>query len=123
MPRDENGFELHGAVADQVLERGAVQELHDQEGAVVFLADVVDGADVGMVQGRCGLGLAAKTFEGLAVLGKIFGKKLEGDEAAEARVFGFVDHAHTAATELFDDPVVGDGLIEQRSGRPRVKPC
>ena len=113
MPSERMVSKLHRAVADQVLEGGAVEELHDEEGAVAFLADVVDRADVGMIQRGRGLGFAAKTFEGLAVLGQIFGKKLEGDEAAEARVFGFVDHAHAAATELFDDPVVRDGLIEQ----------
>jgi len=29
----------------------AFEELHDHEGPAIFLADVVNGADVGMVQG------------------------------------------------------------------------
>ncbi len=120
----ENRLQFHGAPGDEVLERDAVEELHDEEGAAALLANVVDGADVGMVQRRGGLGLAAKALEGLAILREIVGKKLEGDEAAETRVLGFVDHAHAAATELFDDPVMRDGLIEQRkSPREAVEPC
>ena len=77
-----------------------------------------------MIEGRGGLGFAAETFERLAVLREVVGKKLEGDEAAEACVLGLVDHAHTAATELLDDPVMGNSLIEQRKWpRPWVKPC
>ena len=51
MPSDRSRFEFHGAAGDQVLERGAVQKLHDEEGASIVLADVVNRADVGMVQG------------------------------------------------------------------------
>jgi hypothetical protein len=101
-----------------VLERGAVEELHDEEGAVVFFADVVNGADVGMIQRGRGLGFAAEPFQRLAVLRKIFGEELQGNEATEARVLSFIDHTHAAATELLDDPVMGDGLIEQEDAPP-----
>jgi len=90
----------------------SVQKLHDEESAVFFLADVVNSADVGVVERGCGFGLAAKALQCLAVLRQVFGEKLESDEAAETRIFRFVDHPHAAATELFDDPVMRDGLIE-----------
>ncbi len=111
-------LQFHGPVADQVLERDAVEELHHEEMTAAFLADVIDGTDIGMVQGRSGLGLAAEALQCLAVLGEIVGQKLQGDEAAEAGVFGLVDDAHAAAAELFDDPVMRDGLFEHfpRSG-------
>ena len=112
----KDGFEFHRAAADQVLERRTVEELHDEEGAAVVLADVVNGADIGMIQSGSGFGFAAKTLEGLAILREIFGKKLQGDEAAEARVLGLVNHAHAAAAELFDDPVVRNSLIEHDPG-------
>jgi len=80
-----------------------------------FLADVVDGADVGMVQRGCGLGLAAKALERLRVLGQIVGKELEGNKTSEARIFGFVDHPHTAAAQLLDDAIVRDGLADHCS--------
>ncbi len=79
---------------------------------VAMLADFVDGADVGMIQGGSGAGFAAKTFERLRIAGEIVGQKFQRNEAAEFSVFGFVNHAHAAATEFFDDAVVRDGLVE-----------
>jgi hypothetical protein len=37
---------------------------------------------------------------------------LEGDETVEACVFGFIDNAHAAATQLLDDVVVREGLAD-----------
>src|SRR5260370_41018331 len=79
----ENRFQFHRPAGDQVLERGAVEELHDEEGASLFFADVVDRADVGMIESGRGLGLAAKTLQCLPILREVVGKELEGNEAAE----------------------------------------
>ena len=75
-------------------------------------ADVVDGADVGMVQSGSGARFAPEALEGLRIAGDIVGQKFQSDEAAQARVFGFVDDAHAAAAELFDDAVVRDGVAD-----------
>jgi hypothetical protein len=37
-------------------------------------------------------------------------EEFESDEAAEACVFGLVDHAHTSTAEPFSDVVMRDGL-------------
>ena len=79
-----------------------------------LLADVVDGADVGMVQGGGGLGFAPEAVQGLRVLGDIVGQEFERDEATERGVFGLVDHTHAAAAQLLDDAVVRDGLADHR---------
>jgi hypothetical protein len=66
-----------------------------------------------MIQrGDC-LGFALKAAEGLLVAGNFVGKKLQSDEAFQARVFGFVNNAHTSAAEIFDDAVMGDGEANQ----------
>ena len=78
--------ELHRAAGDQVLERRTVEELHDEEGASPVFIDVVDGADVGMIQGRGCFSLAAEALQRLAILGQVLRKKLEGDKASEASV-------------------------------------
>src|SRR6266478_10135028 len=39
-------------------------------------------------------------------------KKLERDETVETSILGFVDDSHPAATELFDDAVMRDGLAD-----------
>src|SRR5579863_8208046 len=101
---------------DDVLERGAFHELHDDEGAAVEFLNVVNGADVGMVQRRGGARFALKTFESLRIGCDVLGKKFESDEAAEFGVFGFVDDAHSAAAEFFDDAVMRNGLSDEGGG-------
>ena len=76
------------------------------------LADFVDGADVGMVQGGGRTGLAPEALQSLRVLRDLVGKELEGDKATERGVLGLVNHAHPAAAELLDDAVVRDGLAD-----------
>ena len=93
----EQDVHFEGTSGDAVLEGQAVEVLHGDEGLSVFFADVVDGADVGMIQSGGGFGFAAETLESLTVLGYVFREELQGDETIEAGVFGFVDHAHAAA--------------------------
>src|SRR5215831_14439175 len=52
----ENPFEFDRLARDEMFERGAIEKLHSDESAAVFFADVVDSANVGMVQCRGGLG-------------------------------------------------------------------
>jgi hypothetical protein len=49
----------------------------------------------------------------LRVLRHVFREKFEGDLAAEARVLGAIDHAHTAASQLFEDVVVRNALSNE----------
>ena len=79
-----------------------------------LLADVVDGADVGMVQCGSGLGFALEARERLRVAGNVFRQELQGDEAVEPSVLGLVDHTHAAAAELLDDAVVAQVLVDNR---------
>ncbi len=72
------------------------------------LADVVDRADVGVIQRRRGTCLALEALEGLVVFGEILGKELQGDGAIEPSVERPEDLAHTAATEPLGDTVVPD---------------
>jgi hypothetical protein len=67
---------------DAVPQRGAFEEFHGDEGLLAGVADLVDGADVGMVQCGGGSGFALEPFEGLRVLGQCVGEKFQGYEAA-----------------------------------------
>src|SRR5580692_9842749 len=111
----KQSVQLDRASTDQVLQGLAVEKFHGDEGLAVFLADVVDGANVGMVQGGCGLGFALKAGESLGVARNFVGKEFQGDETMEARVFGFVNHAHAAAAKFLDDAIVGNGLADHFS--------
>jgi len=77
---------------------------------IVLLPDLMDRADIWMVQGGSSAGFAAETFQCLWVLRQFVWQEFQGDEAAKVGVLGLVHHAHTAATELLDDAVVRDGL-------------
>ena len=113
----EQALELHGPAVDQMFQRLAAEALHHDEQMSIVLADFVDGADVGMIQRRSSPRLAAKAFEGLRILGRIVGKKFQGNEAAKLRVFRFVNDSHPSATEEFEDAVVRDCLADHgRSG-------
>jgi hypothetical protein len=69
----------------------AKAKAHGDERLAVLFADVVNSADVGMVQGRGRFGFAAETLQGLRILGQIAWKKFQGDETAKAGVFRFID--------------------------------
>jgi hypothetical protein len=112
----KEGFHFQGAPGDVVLQRRAFQKLHGNVRFSILFADVVDGADVGMIQGRRCLGFALKPGERLWVSCDVFGEELERDETMEASILGFVDDAHTAATELLDDAIMRDGLADHGEG-------
>jgi len=77
----------------------------------VFL-NVVNGADVGVIQRGSGARFPLESLEGLRIPGHILGEKFECDEAAKLGVLGFVDHAHATAAEFFDNPVVAESFAD-----------
>ena len=64
-PRSRISSVLKPPGRDAVLQGLSLQALHDDEGLPLVLADVVDRADVGMVQGRGGLRLTLEALAGL----------------------------------------------------------
>jgi hypothetical protein len=77
--------------------------------------DLVDDADVWVIQRGRGFGLALKTAEGQYIVGQFVGQKPQGDVvAAEFEVFRLVDDAHPTASDLAEDTVMG------KSSAPRV---
>ena len=106
----KQGLGVHGLAGDTVLQRDPVEKLHGDKRLAVLLANVVNGADVGMIQGGCGLGFALEAGQGLRVAGHFPGQKLECDKTVQPRVFSLVDHAHTAAAQLLNNAVVRNSL-------------
>ena len=101
---------------DRVLEGFAFEILHGDEGAAVLFTDVVDGADVRVIQSGGGFGFATEALEGLGVAGQVIWEKFEGDEAVETSLFGLVDNTHATAAEPFEDAVVRDCVIRKWLG-------
>ena len=70
-------LQLHPAIRDQVLQSRPLQEFHYDERAPGFFANIVDRADVGMVQSGSGLRLTSKTIERLGILRHFIRKEFE----------------------------------------------
>ena len=96
--------------SDPMPKRLALQEFHGDEGSPISLVNLVDGANVRMIQGRSGFGFALKTAESLRTFGYVVGQELESYKAAELHILGLVYDTHRAGAELLDDVIVRDGL-------------
>jgi len=93
-----------------VLERLALQEFHGDEGSPISLDNLVNGADVRMIQCRRSFRLALKTAECQWAFGDVIGQELESYKAAELHVFGLIYNPHRAGAKFLDDVIVRDGL-------------
>ena len=101
---------LQGVLADALLESLPLQQFHGDEIAAVGLPDLIDGADVRVIQGRGGPGLALEALQRRRVFFQLSGQELQSDVPAEVEVFSFVHHTHAAAAKLVQDAVVGNGF-------------
>ncbi len=68
-----------------------------------------------MIQCGSGLCFMNESSPFLVVSQGMWGEKFKRDFAPELGVFGLVDDAHAAFTELLEDLVVGDGLADHFS--------
>jgi hypothetical protein len=99
-----------------VLERFAIEELHHDETLPVVLVDFVNRADVRVIQSRCGLHFPPEPFKSGQVVGHPARQEFQPDWAMQPRGLSFVDDAHPAATELFDDAVVANRAADYGRG-------
>ena len=73
----------------------------------LFLADVVHGADVGMVERRGSARLAAESAPGLKDRNERLRARISAPtKRSQSRVLSFVDHSHAAGAKSFADAVV-----------------
>ena len=102
-------------LAGQELGQGRpLVEGHGQEAHAFVLADLIDGADVRVVEGGGGLGLAAEADLVGGAHGAPVVEKLDRHLAAQLDVLGEVDDPHAAAAERPEQPVVGDLPARER---------
>ena len=80
-------------------QRLAFQVLHHEERRAVVLADVVERADVRMIELRDRARFAVEPLAELRVGGEALGQDLDRDGAIEARVARLVDLAHAARAD------------------------
>ena len=78
-------------------QRLALQMRHDDKVRAIDAADVVDAADVRMVQRGDRTSFALETGPQFGIVGDLAGQDLDGDSAIEARIPCPIDLAHAAA--------------------------
>ena len=62
-------------------------------------------------------GLMSRWTIFFGVASEVFGNELQGDVPAKLEVLGFVDHAHTTASQLAEDAVMGNLLTDHKKTR------
>ncbi len=113
-PKLDQLFERHRPVADPVFQRLAFEKLHRDEPLPAVLADLVNRADVRMVQRRRGARLAHEAVGRGAIAGQLIGQELQRDVTAKQKVLGAIDDAHSAAAEHLENAIVRDSLADHR---------
>src|SRR5262245_11233355 len=109
---------IDGAPARDLFERPPLDIFHDDEAvalAVAFdLVDLVDRNYVGVIEGGRRLGFAQEARPRLRVVIAVVEHHLQGDGAAQPRVFSLIIFAHTARSETLDDTVIRDSFADHR---------
>src|ERR1035438_4517344 len=87
-----------GRPRNPVLQRQPVQKLHGKKQMSIFLPNLMDRANIGMVERRSSTGLAAETLQCLGILREIVREKLEGGKSTKRDVLGLVNRSeeHTS---------------------------
>ncbi len=88
-----------GAGGQDLPERLAVNQLHDDDGGGVDAGDVVDRDDRRVVQGRGRAGFSLEPGDAIRVIGELGRKDLDRDDPIEPRVPRAVHLAHAARAE------------------------
>src|SRR4029077_816326 len=86
----EQQIHRHRLAGDSVFQRLSFEKLHYDEELSVLLPDLVNRADIWVIQSGSGAGLALETFKGVRIPRELFGEKLQGDVAAEAHILSLI---------------------------------
>src|SRR5262245_23725971 len=98
-------IQWQGTLHQPVGQRLPFDLLHHQEEDPFLAADVVQRADVGMVQRGDALGFPLEAGAELLILGKTLGTNLDGHFPIQASIPGAPHLAHAAGTQRADDLV------------------
>ena len=110
----------HGALPDARAQRLALQQFGDDVVEPAFVADIVDGQDVRMVEHARGARFLLEAPQSVRVGGEIAGEDLDGHVALQARVLRAVHLAHAARADGHENFV----RTEQRArGKHGLESC
>lgn len=82
-----------------VSQRLPFQKFHHQVVDAILMADIMQSANVGMVQSRYGAGFAIETLSGLGIVRQVAGQDFDRHRAVQACVLRSIHLAHAARTD------------------------
>ncbi len=100
----------HRPAADHSRKHLALEQLHHNEVTALVLRNLVDSADVRMVQARRGARFVLKSRNHPLVGRELAGDQLQRHRAAERQIFGLVHLGGRAIAELLEDLVMRNCL-------------
>ncbi len=75
-----------------------------------MLANLINGANIGMVQCRGGAGFLLEALQRLGILAVLPRQELQRYVSLELQVFGPENDTHSASAQFVEHQIVGDGL-------------
>ncbi|NUM69147.1 hypothetical protein HUU39_28430 [candidate division KSB1 bacterium] len=84
----------------------AFHEFHDDEVNAILFVNVVNGANIGMIQRRGGLRFLGEAEKAFLVGDEMGWEDFESDGTQEAGVKGLVDHPHPAFAKFALNPIM-----------------
>src|SRR5262249_31931572 len=108
-------LQRQGASLQPCRERLAFEGFNDEKLHAPVDSNLEERAAVRMIEACYGRGFTVEARSTIRIAGDVLTKNLNGDDAIDARVSGFVDLAHPACAEQMDDFV----RAESRSRRER----
>src|SRR5262245_14933940 len=99
----------HGA------QRPAGDEFHDDETTRAAFAYIMHGNDVGMIEGRSGLGFLDESAYVFGVAGEFGRQYFDRDLAIQSRILCNIDIAHSTSAELGKDTIMGNRSADHKT--------
>ena len=98
----QSGRHIQRLSVQVVFKSLAIQELHHEERMAGRFADVVNRANIWMVQRRCGMCFALEAFSG-SIRCECLGQNFDCDVTIEPRVARLIDLSHAALPDGTED--------------------
>ena len=111
-PKSRTASMSRGSPLNQMLERLPFQQLHGDEVLTARFVDLVNRANVRVIQRGCSKRFRLKSFTCSRIILHFYRQELQRDMPVQSKVFGFVHHTHAAATELLQDAIVRNDLAD-----------
>ena len=99
---------LDELLPDPVLQRHTLKKLHRNEAEVIVGIDLINRADIRMVQRRSRPSLPPEPLQRQLILGHIRRQELQRHKPPQVDVLSLIDDAHPAAAQILDNAVVRD---------------